>query len=149
MGIPLYGQEKDGNALDSMSAYQKTVKVFDIFVDADSPDNDADTGIKIPGGSIVTHCSITNIGATALAGGAKTLDLGGVDLTASLASLAAGASVAMDGVVPVYTSADANILVDANIYTSSSNTTLRVIVEYYSPNANSDSIELLFSAGTD
>jgi hypothetical protein len=150
MAIPMYGQNKQGEALDAISQFKKTHKIFDIYVDTDSPDNNADTSIAIPAGSIVTGCVITNLGPTALDSGAKTLDLNGTDLTASAASLAVNACVGMDATLtPIHIKAAANILVDANIYTGSSYTTLRVIVEYYSPEEFSDTPSLVFGAGTD
>jgi|TARA_R100000482_G_C5064047_1_gene118403 hypothetical protein len=148
MGIPMYGQEKQGNALDAISQFKKVHTVFDIYVDADSPDDNADTGITVPAGAIVTGCVVCNIGGTALDSGAKTLDLGGTDLTASLASLAANACVGMDATMtPVRTIAAANILVDGNIYTASGNTTLRVTLEYYAPEEHSDIPVVKFSGG--
>ena len=150
MGMPMYGQNKQGNAVDAMSQFKKHHKIFDIYVDTDSPDNNADTGVTIPAGAIVTGCIITNMGPTALDSGAKTLDLNGTDLTASAASLAVNACVGMDATLtPVHIKAAANILVDANTYTASSYTVLRVIVEYYVPEQDSNAPVLVFGAGTD
>ena len=148
----MYGQNKQGEALDAISQHKKTVKVFDIYVDTDSPDDNADTGITIPANSVITSATITNLGPTALASGAKTLDIvcadtNATDLTASAASLAVGVSVAMAAtLVPVYVRAATNILVDGNIYTGSSYTTLRVAIEYITFD-DGDQPEVIFGAG--
>jgi len=149
MGIPMYGSNKQGEALDAISQFKKHHKIFDIYVDTDSPDNEADTGITIPAGSIVTGCVITNLGPTALAAGTKTLDLNGVDLLPDIASLGVNDCKGMDATMtPIHIKAAANILVDANIYTGSDYTILRVIVEYYVPDQDSHTPELVFGAGT-
>jgi len=66
---------------------------------------------------------VKNDGATALASGAKTCDVGGTDLSGSLASLAAGAEIKtiVNSVLPA---SDTAILIDGNTRVASSTTVL-------------------------
>tara|TARA_R100000742_G_C4268918_1_gene87335 strand:- start:888 stop:1328 length:441 start_codon:yes stop_codon:yes gene_type:complete len=125
MANPLYGQNKADASLD----FGKQIKVihFRLLVVASGEDGDLtdnlDTGVVVPAGFLPLYSVVKNDGATALASGAKTCDVGGTDLSGSLASLAAGAEIKtiVNSVLPA---SDTAILIDGNTRVASSTTVL-------------------------
>ena len=112
MGIPLYGQNKQGNILD-IFADAKVIR-FSIAVSTSGNANNADTGEDIPADYVPVFSTVTNAGETALAGNTCAFDVGGVDVTADVNALAAGASLAhVPAAISSATSAT-NILIDGS-----------------------------------
>ena len=126
MANPMYGQNKADAALAATN--QLKVIHFNLVVVATGQTGELtdnlDTGVDLPAGFMPVFSIVKNIGDTALASGAKTCDAGGTDLSGSLASLAADASVTTNLASVAIPSADTNILIDGATLVASGTTTL-------------------------
>jgi hypothetical protein len=126
MGIPLYGQNKDGAILNHFADGLKVLE-FDIAVATSGNADNADTGFDFPVAFLPMYSIAKNDGSVALASNAA-LDAGGTDITGSLNALAAGASVYLNlSGKAVATSAE-NILIDggSGLVVGSSSSVLNV-----------------------
>tara|TARA_R100000664_G_C2749704_1_gene137054 strand:- start:1585 stop:2031 length:447 start_codon:yes stop_codon:yes gene_type:complete len=126
MANPLYGQNKADAALDAnnqLKVLEFRLKVVATGETGELTDN-LDTGVDMPAGFMPVFSVVKNDGSVALAAGAKTCDVGGTDLSASLASLAAGASVYTNCAAVAIPASDTNILVDGATLVASGTTTL-------------------------
>ena len=127
MGIPLYGQNKDGAILNHFADGLKVLE-FDIAVGTSGNADNADTGFDFPVAFLPMYSIAKNDGSVVFASNACALDVGGTDITGSLNALAAGASVQLglggNGMVASAT----NVLIDGSsgLVTASGSTTLTV-----------------------
>ena len=127
MGIPFYGQNGQGSIMD-VFANAKVVKFALEVANGSGNTNNSDTGADIPAGYIPIMSVVKNTGSVALAGNACALDAGGVDVTADVNGLAAGAEIAFNvGAFSSSTSA-VNILIDGGSHLRTASST--AIVEF-------------------
>ena len=127
MGIPLYGQNKDGAILNHFADGLKVLE-FDIAVGTSGNADNADTGFDFPVAFLPMYSIAKNDGSVVFASNACALDVGGTDITGSLNALAAGASVYLNlSGLAIATSAT-NILIDggSGLVVGSSSSVLNV-----------------------
>ena len=111
--IPLYGSNKEGGELGSVSAIKCMTMVWDLAAaTAKASQAQNQEVMEIPADCIVLGAFVKNAGAAALIGGANTIDIGGTDMTASLAALAAGDILGGWLASPSYSASAQPILVD-------------------------------------
>jgi hypothetical protein len=129
MGIPLYGQNKDGSSVNHWVDGLKLLE-FDIAVSTSGNGNNADTGFDMPANFMPLYSIAKNSGDTALAANTCALDVGGTDIIADVDALAADSSVYLGlGSFGVLSSAT-NILIDggSGLVVGSDSTVLNVKV---------------------
>ena len=111
--IPLYGSNKEGGELGAVSAIKCMTMVWDIASTTAKASQAQNAEVmEIPADCIVLGAFVKNAGAAALISGANTIDVGGTDLTASLAALASGDMLGGWLASPSYSASAQPILVD-------------------------------------
>jgi len=149
MGIPLYGQETDGNVLKALSSGLKMMKIS-IAVTDSAPVQNAQIG-TLPGGCLPVFSVVHNSGSVALAGNACVIDVpditGTFHITGELNALAAGGVVSYmvdtDAGVAESNTTDEEIRIDGSsgLVTSSGSTTVDVYIFYVDgPSIAADSL---------
>ena len=138
MGIPMYGQNGDGNILGALSSAIKMMKISISVTTSGNADN-AQVG-TLPAYALPIFSVVHNSGDTALAGNACVLDISDIDaafhVTGELNALAAGAKVTYmvdsDAHVAESNTADEEIRIDggSGLVTGSDSTTIDVYLYY-------------------
>ena len=127
--IPLYGQNKDGGSLGTISNLIKVFE-FEIAVTTSGNAQNANTGADLPANFVPLYSVAENTGSVALAGNACAGDVGGTDIIADVNALAAGAKVTLMLHTYAGVTSATDILIDGSsgLVTGSGSTTLNVKV---------------------
>ena len=138
MGIPLYGQETDGNVLKALTSGLKMMKIS-VAVTTSGNANNSQVS-TLPAGCLPVFSVAHNNGSVALASNACVLDIPDINaafhITGELNALAAGGTVAYmvdgDGGIAESNVAGEEILIDGSsgLVVASGSTTLDVYVWY-------------------
>tara|TARA_B100001939_G_scaffold235484_1_gene203003 strand:- start:1034 stop:1495 length:462 start_codon:yes stop_codon:yes gene_type:complete len=138
MGIPMYGQNGDGNILGALSSAIKMMKISIAVTSSGNADNTV-VGL-LPANALPVFSVVHNSGDTALASNACVLDVSGIDaafhVTGELNALAADGKVAYmvdtDGGVAESNTTVEEIRIDggSGMVTASGSTTIDVYLYY-------------------